>query len=163
LGGFTFRSTDDIEGLQPDQAKVIGEIAPMLFVQNNLRVKSASYAILPALEVHSEEKRLSHLRHLHDVVTYFYAAPHDVFADVFLSPEEITLLLFTPERVSVFLTRPEHHTERATTEVLQEPDSFYNVAGYRGLYNFRHVFWVEQGARIYGPKPHMTLNTSQDL
>jgi hypothetical protein len=163
IGGYTFRSTGDMQGLPPDQAKAIGEIAPMLFAQNNLRVKSASYAILPALEVHSGDPRLSHLAHLRDVVAYFYAAPHDVLEDVFLPPEEISLVLFTPSRVSVFLTRPEHHTESAEPTTGAEPDSSHHVPGYNGLYNFRHEFWIEPGSRLYGPKPHMTLNISQDL
>jgi hypothetical protein len=163
IGGYIFRSTEDVEGLPPNQANAIREIAQMLFAQNNLRVKSASYAILPALEVHSNDRRLGHLAHLRDVVAYFYAAPHEVFENVFLPPEEISLLLFTPARVSVLLTRPEHHTESIAPISGPKPDSFYYVPGYNGLYNFRHSFWVEPGSRLYGPKPHMTLNSSQDL
>ena len=106
IGGYSFRSTEDVEGLPPHQAKAIGELAQMLFAQDDLRVKSASYAILPALEVHSGDRRLGQLAHLRDVVAYLYAAPHDVFENVFLSPEETSLVLFTPGRVSVFLTRP---------------------------------------------------------
>lgn len=163
IGGYTFRSTKDVGGLPPEQGKAIGEIAQMLFARNNLRVKSASYAILPTLEVHSGDLRLGHLAHLRDVVAYFYAAPHDVLEDVFLPPEEISLVLFTPSRVSIFLTRPEYHTESAEPMTGPEPDSFHNVPGYNGLYNFRHAFWIEPGSRLYGPKPHMTLNISQDL
>lgn len=163
VGGYTFRSTIDTEGLPPDQANAVGEIALMLFVQNDLRVKSASYAILPNLEIHSDDRRLGHLAHVRDVVTYFYAVPHDVHEDVFLPPEEASLVLFKPGRVSVFLTRPEHHTEWAAPCVGPEPDSFHYVPGYNGLYNFRHAFWIEPGSRLYGPKPHMTLNISQDL
>jgi hypothetical protein len=163
VGGYTFRSTSDVEGLPLDQAKAIGEIAPILFAQGNLRVRSACYAIVPTLEVHSADLRLGHLAHLRDVVAYFYAGPHEVFEDVFLSPEEISLVLFTPARVSVFLTRPGHHTESAMPTVGPEPDSFHYVPGYNGLYNFRHAFWIEPGSRLYGPKPHMTLNISQDL
>ncbi|MGB7915389.1 MAG: hypothetical protein WCF79_08885 [Rhodomicrobium sp.] len=98
-GGYIFRSTEDVEGLPPDQAKAISEIAQMLFAQNDLRIKSASYAILPTLEVHSGDLRIGHFAHLRDVVAYFYAAPHEVFEDVFLPPEEISLVLFTPARV----------------------------------------------------------------
>lgn len=163
IGGYLFRSTEDVEGLPPDQTRAIGEIAQMLFAQNDLRVRSASYAILPALEVHSGDLRLGHLAHLRELVAYFYAAPHQVFEDVFLPPEEISLALFTPARVSVFLTRPQHHTESVVPTSGPDPDSFHNVPGYNGLYNFRNTFWVEPGSRLYGPKPHMTLNISQDL
>ncbi len=61
IGGYTFRSTVDTDGLPPDQEKAVREIAQMLFVQNDLRVKSASYAILPALEVHSAFETLLRL------------------------------------------------------------------------------------------------------
>ena len=40
IGGYIFRSTMDVEGLPPDQTKAVGEIAQMLLVQNDLRVKS---------------------------------------------------------------------------------------------------------------------------
>lgn len=163
IGGYVFRSTADVEDLPPIQAAAIREIAQMLFVQNNLRVKSASYAILPTLEVHSGDKRLDQLVRLRDVVAYFYSAPHEVFEEVFLAPEEVSLVLFTPTRVSVFLTRPERHTENVMPIDGPPPDSFHYVPGYNGLYNFRHPFWVEPGARLYGPKPHITLNISQDL
>jgi hypothetical protein len=163
IGGHTFRSTKDVDGLPPDQAKVVTEIAEMLFVQGDLRVKSASYAILPVLEVQSNDPGLNRVAHLRDVIAYFYSAPHETFDDVFLSPEEASLVLFVADRVSVFLTRPEHHTEHTAPAIGPKPDSSHNVPGYRGLYNFRHPFWVEPGSRLYGPKPHMTLNISQDL
>lgn len=163
IGSYVFRSTKDVEGLPLDQGKAVGEIEQMLFAQNDLRVKSASYSIVPALEAHSGDPRLGNLAHLRDVVAYFYGAPDPVFEDVFLPPEEISLVIFTPARVSVFLTRPEHHTESVAPAVGTEPDSFHYVPGYNGLYNFRHSFWVEPGSRVYGPKPHMTLNISQDL
>jgi hypothetical protein len=115
------------------------------------------------MEVHSNDRRLGRLAHLRDVVAYFYAAPHEVFGYVFLSQEEISLALFTPARVSIFLTRPNHHTEITTPVSGPEPDSFHYILGNNGLYNFRHTFWVEPGSRLYGPKPQMTLNISQDL
>jgi hypothetical protein len=61
IGGYNFRPTEDIEGLPPRQAKAIGELAEMLFAQDDLRVKSASYAILPNMEVHSGDRRLTQL------------------------------------------------------------------------------------------------------
>jgi hypothetical protein len=163
IGGYSFRSTTDLEGLPPDQAETIVELAGMLFAQDDLRIKSASYAVLPGIEVHSGDLRLNHLANLRDVVSYLYAAPHDVFENVFLSPEETSLVLFTPSRVSIFLTRPEHHTESIATGPKPESDQHDYIPGYNGLYNFRHAFWVEPGSRLYGPKPHMTLNISQNL
>ena len=43
------------------------------------------------------------------------------------------------------------------------PNAHHDVPGYSGLYNLRHYFYVEAGSRVYGPKPHITLNIYQDL
>lgn len=163
IGGINFRSTDDVEGLTADQATAISEIRQMLYVQDDLRVKSATYAVIPKLDVHSNDIQLLHLQNVRDVVTYLYSAPHEVFGHVFLHPEDVSLALFNRDRVSVFLTRPAHHTEAASIRSGPDPDEFSNVPGYRGLYNFRHPLWVEPGSRLYGPKPTMTLVIAQDL
>lgn len=163
IGGYIFRSTDDLGDLPEDQATAVRDIREMLFVHSDLRVKSASFAIIPGLEVHSGDTRLQQLEILRDVVAYFYSSPHEIFDTVFLHPEEVSLALIRPDRVSVHLARPEHHTESVRAVRGAEPDQFTNVPGYRGLYNFRHAFWLERGGRLYGPKPHMTLNIAQDL
>jgi hypothetical protein len=163
IGGHLFRSTTDVDSLSPDEAKAVTEIAQMLFVQGDLRVKSASYAVIPSMEIHGQSDRLTQLVHLRAVLSYFYASPHDVFGEIFLHPQETSLVLFVPGPVSVFLTRPEHHTESVATVAGPAPDQRHDVPGYRGLYNFRHYFWLEYGSRLYGLKPHMTLNISQDL
>jgi hypothetical protein len=163
IGGYAFRSTSDLEGLPSYEAEAVREIAQMLFVQDDLRVKSASYAILPDIQVHSADPRLTYFADLRAVMAYFYSAPHEVFDTVFLNPEEVSLILFTPGRVSTFLTRPEHHTERDAPHPGPSPDPHHYVPGYNGLYNFRHAFWVEPGSRVYGPKPNVALVIAQDL
>jgi len=49
LGSFTFRSTDDIADLSTDDSAHVREISEMLFLQDHLRIRSATYAMLPAL------------------------------------------------------------------------------------------------------------------
>lgn len=163
IGNYIFRSTTDLDGLSQTESKAVGEIAKMLFSHGNMRIKSASYTIVPGLEVHSPDPRLIELAHLRDVVAYLYSAPNSVWDNVFLSPEEASLALFTPQPVSVHLTRQDHNAEVVGTGVLESPDQWSNVHGYNGLYNFRHHFWVEAESRVYGPKPFMTLCISQDL
>ena len=163
IGGHLFRSTTDVDTLSPDEARAVTEIAQMLFVQGDLRVKSASYAIVPSIDIHGQSDRLTQLVHLRAVLSYFYASPHDVFDQVFLHPQETSLVLFVPSPVSVFLTRPDHHTESVALVAGPAPNQRHDVPGYRGLYNFRHYFWLECGSRLYGLKPHMTLNIAQDL
>ena len=101
----------DVEGLPPEQAEAVTEIAQMLFVQGDLRVTSASYAIIPPLDLHVPSAVMDQLARLRAVLAYLYSSPHEVFDNVFLSPEEVSLALFTPSPVHVFLVRPEHHTQ----------------------------------------------------
>ena len=51
LGSFSFRSTDDTSDLEKDDASNVREIADMLFLKDDLRIRSASYAILPQLDL----------------------------------------------------------------------------------------------------------------
>jgi hypothetical protein len=60
LGRFTFRSTDDTTGLNAEDAAHIREIADMLYLQNDLRIRSAAYSMLPAIDL---DKALRHLGH----------------------------------------------------------------------------------------------------
>ncbi len=163
IGGFTFRSTLDTAELPSGQAKAVAEIADMLFLKDDLRVKSASYAIVPFIEPNRAGADLDRLGHLRDVVAYFYSAPHVVFGNVFLTLEQVSLAVFTPHPVSVFLVRPDHHVEAVSTALHQQPNERYELTGYAGLYNFRYPFWVVAGSRLYGPTPHIGLNISQDL
>ena len=51
LGGLVFRSTDDMTGLPAEQQRAVQEIASMLFLQDSLRIKSASFAITPCVDL----------------------------------------------------------------------------------------------------------------
>ena len=163
LGSFTFRSTDDIADLDQEDSAHVQEIAEMLFLQDNLRVRSAAYAVLPALDLDSAEPCLRELGHLQAIVAYCYSAPHPTFGDPFLHFEHASLAIFSPEPVSIFLVRPEHHVEAITPNSTLTPDQWHRVPGYQGRYNFREPFWVVKGSRLYPPVPHISLNISQDL
>jgi len=163
IGGYIFRSTTDTADLPEPQAKAVLEIAEMLFLQGNLRIKSASYAIVPFVDFDRQSPDLERLARLRLAVAYFYAAPHDVFDTVFLDPEEASLVVFSPKKVSVYLARPDHHTELVSAQSLVQADERHELPGYAGLYNFAHHFWLEPGSRLYGPKPHISLIIAQDL
>jgi hypothetical protein len=162
IGGHTFRCTTDVASLPPEQAEAVTEIAKMLFVHGDIRVKSASYAIIQPLDFNWHSPVIDHLVRVRAALAYLYASPHEIFGNLYLAPEDVSLALLTPSPVSVFLVRPEHHTENIATITGPPPNARHNVPGYQGLYNFLHYFWVERRSRLYGPKPHMTL-TSQDL
>jgi Apea-like HEPN len=163
IGGHTFRSTNDLEGLQPDEATAVGELSQMLFVHGDLRVKSASYALIQSMDIHGDDQRLTHLARLRGVLCYLYGSPHETMGYVALSPEQLSLAIVIPDKVETFITRCEHHTESIGANSRAQPDTFGRVPGYRGIYNFRHYFWLESGTRLYAPTPNLALNVHQDL
>ena len=85
-----------------------------------------------------------------------------ISTDLRVAPE-FSLAVFSPQPVITFLARPEHHVEATDPTVSLDADQWHNVQGYRGLYNFRHPFWVVKGSRVYPPVPHLSLNIAQDL
>ena len=135
----------------------------MLFLQDDLRIQSAAYAMLPALDLDQNEPCLQELKRVQAIIAYCYSAPHPVLGDPLLHYEQASLAIFSPEPVSIFLVRPEHHVERAAPHSTLIPDEWHRVPGYEGRYNFRHPFWVVKNSRIYPPVPHIALNISQDL
>jgi hypothetical protein len=163
IGHLTFRSTDTTDGLTAEQAVCVNEIASMLFLQDNLRIRSASYAVVPFIDLSHQPDGVECLMNVQAVVAYCYASPRHAFGDLFLSSEHASMVIFTPGRVSVYLVRPDFHVDAVEPPSDLVADHRGEVAGYAGLYNFRHPFWVAKGSRLYGPKPHLTLNHSQDL
>jgi len=161
FGPYLFRSTDDLEGLSKAQVTAVTEVTAMLYTQNNARVRSASYAVIPQIHVFGVFQIPEALKRVHSLVAYLYGTPNDQFGDPFLGYECATLLVLTPDRVSRFLIESEHHT------ILDEPipiawDNHF-APGYDGMLNFVEHFWVVKGSRIYPPVPHITLNISRDL
>jgi hypothetical protein len=163
LGSFTFRSTDDTTGLEPEDARHVREIADMLFLQDDLRIRSASCALLAPLDLDKTEPCLRELEHIQAIVAYCYSAPHPTLGTPFFHFEQASLAIFSPEPVTIFLVRPDHHVEATGQSLPLSPDERHEVPGYQGRYNFRHPFWVAKGSRLYPPVPHMGLNISQDL
>lgn len=163
IGGFTFRSTDDTDGLSTEQAAYISEIASMLFLQDNLRIRSASYTIVPYINMDYPSDSVEDLMNLQAVVAYCYASPRHEFGDIFLSSEHASMAIFTPSQVLLGLVNPEFHVDAIEPQIDWEADHRGEIKGYTGLYNFKHAFWAAKGSRLYGPNPHMILNHSQDL
>jgi len=167
IGELTFRSTTDMSGLTAEQAKQVSDVSEMLFLQDNFRVRSASYALGPAIDLDDPGDKyvpvLQDLEDLQAAVAYCYASSHPIFCDPFFRYEHASLLVFSPGRVSFYLVRPEHHVECVGPEIPLEKDSRGEVEGYRGLYNFKHHFWVVKGSRLYPPFPQIGLNIGQDL
>jgi Apea-like HEPN len=169
IGQLTFRSTDDPGDLPPAAAGHLREISKMLFMQDDLRIRSASYAAVPLIDLEGRDEEavaaLDNLAHLQAVVAYCYATPHPVFCDPFFRYEHASLAIFSPGKVVIFLVRPEshHHLDLVGPTNFPEPDSRGEIDGYRGLLNFKHHFWVINGSRLYPPIPQLGLNLSQDL
>jgi len=163
IGQLNFRSTEDLEGLTDKQSSFVREIADMLFLQDNLHIKSASYAIVPFIELQDRKVDLDHIINIQNVIAYFYASPRHEMGDLFLSSEHASVAILSPDRVPMDLVHPEFHTISIFKESNYSPDNNGEIDGYTGLYNFRHIFWVSKGSRLYGPKRNITLNICQDL
>jgi hypothetical protein len=163
IGEISFRSTDDLIGLSKDDARFVSEISEMLFLQNNLRIRSASYALIPFIDLQRISTPLIELERIQAVVAYCYAKTSSVFDDPFLSYEHASLAIFSPGSVPVPLVNPAHHTIALETRDALSKDEQLSIAGYSGLYNFKQHFWAAKGSRLYPPVPHISLNISQNL
>lgn len=163
IGPFTFRSTDDSSGLDPENVTRLREISEMLFVQDHYRIRSASYTTVPYLDLEFESSTLDDLADAQAVVAYFYSAPNPIFGDTFLSVEHASLIVFSPVLVTSGLVTSEYHADLMEESYLRGAEDLGAIPGYHGLYNFKHHFWAVKASRIFGPLPHMTLNISQDL
>src|ERR1700733_10267041 len=98
IGRLTFRSTEDTSSLNANQARSVAEVAEMLFLQNDLRVKSASYCIIPFIELDGPGVALEKLKRLRTVVGYCYAIPPQIFGHPHLHYEDASLVIFSPGR-----------------------------------------------------------------
>lgn len=163
VGKLTFRSTELTDDLPSEQAVCLREIADMLFLQDNLRIESASCAVVPFIDLTNRSVDVGHLMDVQAFVAYCYASPRHEFGDLFLSSEKASMAIFTPGRVLKSLVRPDFHVRMVGTSPDLPADDRGEVAGYAGLYNFRQSFWVAKGSRLYGPAPHLGLNQAQDL
>lgn len=165
LGSLVFRSTDDLDGLPDDQAASVEEIADMLFALGNQRIEVASYAISDRIDLDSRgtPARLEEFGDIEAVVAYLYASPRHEFNNLFLTPENASIVLLTPNRVAEDLLRLRFNVVNVDEPADLEADSIGFVDGYDGAIGLRHHFWVAPGSRVYGTTPHPVLNISQDL
>ena len=162
IGSFIFRSTDDPTDLAEEDAKHVTEIAGMLFLRDDLRIRSASYAMLPPLRDPESRVALQELENIQSIIAYCYSAPRFAFGDTFLTFEHAGVAIFSPEPVLIAMVRPQNHVE-LISESTVEPHQTDHVPGYHGWYNFRQPFWVISGSRLYPPLQQLALNISQDL
>src|SRR5258708_7143897 len=163
LGGLSFGSTDDTSDLEKGDATNVREIADMFVLKDNLGIRSASYAILPPLDLDKTDPTVSELERIQAIIAYCYSAPRHTFGDIFFHFEHASLAIFSPQPVTTFLVRPDHHVAPAGDLPPLEADEWHRVPGYEGRYNFRNPFWVIRGSRLYPPVPHISLNDGQSL
>jgi hypothetical protein len=93
LGDLAFRSTDDTTGLDEQDAAHVREIADMLYLQDDLRIASAAYVILPAIDLDKDEveSTVAELERIQAVVGFCYSHPHPTLGKPFFSFEQASL------------------------------------------------------------------------
>lgn len=163
LGSILFRSTDDTANLPSDQALSVKQIASMLFLKDNFRIKTASYAIIPFVDLTNKPAGLDYLINIQAFVSYLYLSPRHEFGDIFFPTEHSSLVIFTPGMIMKALLEQSYHVQKVGNIKGLVANDRGEVDGFTGLYNFQHHFWVTKGSRIYGPTPQITLNQSQNL
>ena len=164
IGGTVFQSTDNFDGLTPEKAKSVSDISKMLFLRDDLRIRSASFAVIPNLSANDRSSpNMIHLSYLQDAVAYLYGSPHPIFGDVFLTPEHASLAIFNPDQVFIHQVQSDYNVDSPADSPAPSSDGLRRIPGFSGLYNFKHPFWVVPGSRLYGPQPRLTLNIAQDL
>jgi hypothetical protein len=164
IGNLTFRSTEDKGQLAERDSEHLRDIAEMLFLKDDFRIHSASYVAVPYIDLEKTDRRqFEQLERVQAFVAYAYGSPHEIFGDPFLSSEHASLVIFSPSPVFADLVMPDYHVDLVGSKSQFVPDQRHEIPGYIGLFNFRHYFWAAKGSRLYGPKPHITLNISQDL
>ncbi len=165
LGGLDFRSTDDVDGLPEEQRKAVRDIADMLFLKDDLRIVSSSFAIVDSVDVNRRTAQINLLADIRAVVAYAYSSPHETFDDILLTPEEVSLIVVSPAEVSKFLVYPDNHVTPAEGSIERRvlADDRDMIQGYEGFYNFAEPLWVASGSRLYPPRPQATLNIQQDM
>jgi hypothetical protein len=162
IGPHTFQSTNDLTGLSASDAERLSEIADMLFLKDDFRIRSASFTAMRHIKIDRGSAELDVLQNVQAIVAYAYASPHAIFGDPFLPYENASMVVFSPQAVSIHLLQPDYNVVPLSPRTLI-PDERGEVDGYAGLYNFRHYFWIAKGSRLYGPSPDPGLNISQDL
>ncbi|MGD0158524.1 MAG: hypothetical protein ABSB50_20730 [Terracidiphilus sp.] len=160
IGGIEFRSTDDTSELPSAISTSVQQLASMMFLQDDFRVASASYAVLPYVDLDEIGEALDPLQRVQSVIAYCYAAPHPTLGNTFLQAEHATCVVSVHAMVSLLQVQPQHHVTPKPAVVENVLD---RVPGLRCLSNFKHHFSITSDSRIYPPVPNMWLNISQDL
>jgi len=163
LGHIQFHSSDNVEGLKDEELKSLNEISEMMFLQNDLKIKSFTYACIPKIDFYSSHNVLEILFNIQSFIGYLYSNPRHETSNLFLSFEHASLVIFSRDEIFKCLISPNINTVDCRSVINIEDETTEKVSGYEGMFNFSLFFWVSKGSRVYGPLPHMTLNISQDL
>jgi hypothetical protein len=94
-----------------------GEEEPALQKINSLRIKSASFAITPFVDLGYRSIAANDLINVQAVVAYFYASLRHTFGDLFLTSEHASMAIFTPGQVLATLVQPDFHVEAEESRV----------------------------------------------
>lgn len=159
----TFKSNRDTENLNEETKRHVEILSKLFFLRDNLQIQSTVYAILPHKNKDISDESLRHLQEFQILITYLYSSPHKISGDPFLSTEHMSVFVFTPKPVSIYLFKETDNVIDVTLTQYPETNHREEIDGYEIVLNFKTHLWAIEGGRIYPPTGRLWLNISQNL
>ena len=163
IGGFEFRSTDDIADLPSDESDSIKNIVQMLYIQDDIRIKSATFAIAPITDNLKELPNVEVFEKIGLVIGYLYASPNNQLNNIFLHSINSSILIVKPKNVSRYLVFPEINSILPEHKDTLQYTPIGDTQGYEYIFNFQKYSWTTKLGRIYPPGSDVHMNKFQDL
>jgi hypothetical protein len=161
-----FRSSNDLEGLSPDQQTHLKNLFSMFFLRDDLHITQMVYTCLEFGDnLEKNDNLIPWLYESQILINYLYSIPHHSSGIPIMSSEDANLYIFQSKRFfssNIWPSDPYSDSRIENLAKDSRPSDQY-VDGYEGLLNGRSYLWVIAGNRIYPPLPHFWLNVSQDL
>ena len=164
LRGITFRSTDDLSDLTPEEKVDVERIRTRFYLRNSYRIDKMTYTLLRFSNADERQHILDRIAEVRLLLTYLYSAPDEVRCDVFLAKEHCSVCVFEKHEVVALLVRPDENT------TVMGRDTDFPKADVRGMLDGwgvtrddQELFYAELNSHIYSALGRMWFNTSQDL
>ncbi len=160
-----FRNINDISGFSKRISNHLSIIKNLFYLRDNFLLDQITYSVLqiPIKDIKTKNKLFLQLREFKTLLAYLYSSPHPIFGNTFLSNEHASVFIIESERIPLDLVNNEISVKRVGNNCYPKPDKRGDINGYRIYLDFKYIFWVTKGSRIYPPIVSMWTNQLQDL